>query len=208
MKTELIPVIHMLNERQVLMNVETCLACGVEKVFLINHAVSDKELLACAAKVREAFPSLWIGVNMLGVYKLDAVGMTLLGVDGLWCDGTLSVEDARKYRKFAGLLFSGLAFKYQPQPLDLKLACEEAKLATDVATTSGIGTGRPADVEKVNKIREFLGNHPMAIASGVSAENVHSYKGVADYLLVATSITDSNELLIKDKLIELKSKLD
>lgn len=208
MKTELIPVIHILNERQVFMNIETCLKSGVEKVFLINHAVSEEYLLECATNVRKENPSLWIGVNMLGVYVNDAVGMTLSGIDGLWCDKTLTLENARKYRKFEGLLFSGLAFKYQPQPSDLKLACEEAKLATDVATTSGIGTGKPADVEKINEIRKYLGNHPMAIASGVSAENVHNYKSVADYLLVATSITDENELLIQDKLIELKSKLD
>lgn len=207
-KTELIPVIHILNEKQAFTNVEICLANGVEKVFLINHAVSDEALLACAAKIRQSYPALWIGVNRLGVYVNDAVNMMLSGIDGLWCDGTLTPENARKYRKFEGLIFSSLAFKYQPQPADLRLACEEAKIATDVATTSGIGTGKPADAEKINKIREYLGNHPMAIASGVSAENVHNYKGVADYLLVATSITDENELLIHDRLIELKSKLD
>ncbi len=48
----------------------------------------------------------------------------------------------------------------------------------------------------------------MAIASGVSAGNVDIYKGIADLLLVATSITDRYELIINEKLAELKSKLD
>lgn len=47
----------------------------------------------------------------------------------------------------------------------------------------------------------------MAIASGVSIENIDSYKGIVDYLLVASSITDRNEMIIKDKLVQLKSKL-
>jgi len=36
-KTEIIPVIHMLNENQVLTNVKTCVECGIEKVFIINN---------------------------------------------------------------------------------------------------------------------------------------------------------------------------
>lgn len=103
--------------------------------------------------------------------------------------------------------FGGLAFKYQPQPTDLESACNEAKLATDVACTSGTGTGKAPTTVKINTIRNYLGSHPMAIASGVSIENIDSYKGIVDYLLVASSITDRNEMIIKDKLVQLKSKL-
>lgn len=143
---------------------------------------------------------------MLGSTTEDALASEIT-VDGLWCDATISPQRAKEYRNFRGMFFGGLAFKYQPQPSDLKLACEEATLATDVATTSGVGTGRPADVQKIKDIRKFLGDHPMAIASGVSAQNIDNYKGLADYLLVASSITSSSEMIIKDKLIELKGKL-
>ena len=47
----------------------------------------------------------------------------------------------------------------------------------------------------------------MAIASGVSIDNIESYKGIVDYLLVASSITTKGEMIIKEKLIELKSKI-
>ena len=97
--------------------------------------------------------------------------------------------------------------KYQPQPKDLKFACSWAKMTTDVATTSGVGTGKAANIDKIKLIREYLGKHPMAIASGVSANNVDDYKGIADYLLVASSITTFGEIIVKDKLIELNSKL-
>jgi 2-keto-3-deoxy-6-phosphogluconate aldolase len=48
--TEIIPVIHMINENQVLTNVETCLSCGIEKIFIINHQTTSEELIKCARK--------------------------------------------------------------------------------------------------------------------------------------------------------------
>lgn len=205
MNTELIPVIHMLDEQQVVKNVEMCLYNGVDKVFIINHAVEDTILQRCAWNIKNSYP-IWVGINRLAVSAYEAVN-TLDLFHGLWCDLTITKTIADK-RQFGGMLFGGLAFKYQPQPSDLKTACEEAIQTTDVATTSGVGTGKAANVEKIHLIREYLGEHPMAIASGVTAENIENYKGVADYLLVASSITDYREMLIESKLAELRSKLD
>jgi hypothetical protein len=47
----------------------------------------------------------------------------------------------------------------------------------------------------------------MAIASGVNQDNISLYKGVVDYLLVASSITSRSEIIYKDKLEELLNKL-
>ena len=58
-------------------------------------------------------------------------------------------------------------------------------------------------MHKIKLIREYLGDHPMAIASGVSIENILSYNDIVDFLLVASSITDRNEFIIKEKLDEL-----
>ena len=207
MNTELIPVIHMVDETQVLLNVEICHQVGVKKVFLINHVVSVHDLLICANKVKKEYPDMWVGVNMLGIPTHIALTNELKGIDGLWCDATISAAEAKSVRQFKGMFFGGLAFKYQPQPTDLESACNEAKLATDVACTSGVGTGKAPTTVKINTIRDYLGSHPMAIASGVSIDNIDSYKGIVDYLLVASSITDRNEMIIKDKLVQLKSKL-
>lgn len=51
--TEIIPVIHMINENQVLTNVETCLSCGIEKIFIINHQTTSEELIKCAERVKK-----------------------------------------------------------------------------------------------------------------------------------------------------------
>jgi hypothetical protein len=190
----------------VLENVRTCVECGIEKVFLINHVVTVGDLLKCASLVKSSFPSLWVGVNMLGVPTVRALSMELPGVDGLWCDATITPDEASN-RVFKGMFFGGVAFKYQPQPKDLQAACREAALATDVATTSGPGTGKMAEIEKIEDIHEYLAGHPMAIASGISAGNIKGYSGLADYLLVASSITNEKEYIIKEKLVELKDAL-
>lgn len=199
--TELIPVIHMINENQVLTNVETCLSCGIEKVFIINHQTTSEELIKCATRVKQTYPRLWVGINMLDKYVEDAI-LYEFEFDGLWCDQSIKLEDY-KYRKFKGMLFTGLAFKYQPQPKDIELACKESILTSDVSTTSGPGTGKAADINKILELRNHLGEHPMAIASGVSVDNIGNYKGVVDYLLVASSITSRSEIIYKDKLLEL-----
>jgi uncharacterized protein len=207
MKTEIIPVIHMTSEKQVLVNVKTCIDCGIRKVFIINHAVSVDELLKCARAVKEYYPSVGVGVNILGIDAETALSMKMPFVNALWCDETITAKKIQN-RVFEGMVFGGVAFKYQPQPSDLGLACRESMVTTDVATTSGSGTGKPAHLHKIKLMREYLGEHPLAIASGVSAENVGDYVGLADYLLVATSITDANEMIVKEKLQKLISKIN
>lgn len=199
--TELIPVIHMINENQVLTNVETCLSCGIQKVFIINHQTTSEELIKCTKRVKDTYPNLWVGINMLDKYVEDAI-LYEFEFDGLWCDQSIKLEDY-KYRKFKGMLFTGLAFKYQPQPKDIELACKESILTSDVSTTSGPGTGKAAAINKILELRSHLGEHPMAIASGVSVDNIENYKGIVDYLLVASSITSKSEIIYKDKLLEL-----
>ena len=138
MKTEIIPVIHMINFNQVETNVKICLECGIEKVFLINHAVSVEDLLSCAVNIKNKYPTLWVGVNMLGIPVQDAVHSVPRILDGLWCDETITSSEAARLRTFKGKFFGGLAFKYQPQPVDLLLACEDSKQATDVSCTRHI----------------------------------------------------------------------
>ncbi len=191
----------MLNINQVMTNIDTVIRCGLNKVFIINHSVSDSDLLHCATYAKARHPKLWIGINRLNKSAKQALASNV-EVDALWCDQSVEQEDY-KNKEFKGMVFGGLAFKYQPIPKDLKLASDEAILSTDVATTSGAGTGEAADMEKILEIREYLGSHPMAIASGVDKTNILDYNGVVNYLLVASSITSRSEMIYEDKLNEL-----
>ena len=58
----------------------------------------------------------------------------------------------------------------------------------DVVVTSGIATGHAADVEKIKTFRTSCGDTALAIASGITLDNVKDYVEDADLLMVATGI--------------------
>lgn len=196
---EIIPVIHMVNINQVRTNILTCINLGIKKVFLINHAVDTDELVLCALEMKKEFPDLWIGVNLLGE-SIESVINRDLQLDGIWFDET--IKESYPKEKFNGMIFGGLAFKYQKQPKDLSVACTEVKYNTTVAVTSGKGTGKAAAIDKIELLQAHLGSHPLAIASGIDATNILQYKEV-NYFLVASSITSAGEIIDADKLNEL-----
>ena len=88
-----------------------------------------------------------------------------------------------------------MAFKYQRLIYDLRQAAVKATPYMDVVTTSGPGTGHAAAVAKIRLMKQALGDFPLAIASGVTPENVADYLPYADCFLVATGISRSFEEL-------------
>jgi predicted TIM-barrel enzyme len=56
-----------------------------------------------------------------------------------------------------------------------------------VATT-GSGTGRAATIEKVTAMKQAISPQKLALASGVSINNISAFANVADQALVATSV--------------------
>ena len=224
MKGVIVPVIHILNWEQTKYNVDLCVNNGINKVFLINHSVgydSLDKLTNFAGAIKTTYPELWVGCNYLQLSTREAMtyvnnlnSKNFTQIDGLWTDNAhISVEDTSlneadliNAHKINGLYFGGVAFKYQkqPRPEDLKWVCENAMKYVDVITTSGPATGKPADIEKIKTIRSYIGEHPMAIASGVNASNKSMFAEHVDYLLVASSITNSsNEIIDENKLKEL-----
>ena len=205
---KIIPVIHYQSKTQLETNIQLCLDNNISQFFLIDHDLDNYNLINKAFEMKAKY-NVWIGVNLLGVKTKDAISFNDIdGLDGLWCDTTLDLENTKKYRTFKGQYFGSLAFKYQPQPVDLEEASIESSLCTDVSTTSGPGTGKAATNYKISKIREYLKNHQMAIASGVNSENISDYKRIGvDYCLVASSIIDNYDYIIEDKLKKLLNSL-
>lgn len=58
-------VIHVLNEKQAIENVEIAMKAGVDGLFLINHQVLHPELFEIAQRIKETYPSMWMGINCL-----------------------------------------------------------------------------------------------------------------------------------------------
>ncbi len=196
-----LPVVHVASQDQALRNTGVAHKAGANGVFLINHGMGWRELLQIHEQVAAAFSDFWMGVNCLDLEPRETIRRVTPRVNGIWVDnahimestngqpGAEAVLDERKRRGWAGLYFGGVAFKYQRHVEDLARAAWLAARFMDVVTTSGPGTGQAAEVDKIAEMKQALGDHPLAIASGITPENVADFLPHADCFLVATGIS-------------------
>ena len=224
---EIIPVIHYVDHEQVMFNVDLCVSMGIESIFLINHNFTSQaieELCKAILDVKEKYPTLWVGVNFLGIENRAALALGRRhGVDGLWCDNanicTPNIDLIEYYFYMANesgekalTYFGGVEFKYQKQPKteDLPWVYEQASKYIDVITTSGEGTGKEIDLNKLKRIRETIGEDKLlAVASGVNKDNIKEISQYANYYMVASSITEPNsEYIIREALQNLINNLN
>jgi predicted TIM-barrel enzyme len=204
----LLPVVHPVGRQEALEAVRVARDLGVRGVFLIDQMMHERDVLALVREIRHRHPALWIGINLLTQAPAEALGSALDAcgsIDGIWSDDAGINERGmshpraeafvaeRRVAGWSGLYFGGVAFKYQREvvPADLCRAASAAVTYMDVVCTSGPGTGLAADVEKVRELRSGLGDHAMALASGVTPENVCSYLPYAQVFLVGTGIEAS-----------------
>jgi predicted TIM-barrel enzyme len=199
----LLPVIHVEDEAQAVREARIARESGCDGVFLINHAISAEELLGIHKTVAAQFPDWWLGVNCLDLSPAEVFEAVTNEVAGVWVDNAeideRMVEQpeaerilaARQRSGWRGLYFGGVAFKYQREVEDLATATKTAARYMDVVTTSGPGTGESAPVEKIARMKSARGEFPLAIASGITPENVSEYLPHADCFLVATGISES-----------------
>ena len=198
----IIPVIHCVDWNQVNYNLDICSRNGIEMVFLINHTHKSDAVVTLSSLVHMAklkYPKIKIGVNFLQLDTKESIELCeMIHADAIWSD-----YEGTSNRNIP--FFGAVAFKYQKHVPNDKLeeVCLEAIKNMDVITTSGPATGQPASIEKIKLIRQYIGNHKLAIASGINTGNKKIFEKYADYLLVASSITDSNEMIDEDKLINL-----
>jgi uncharacterized protein len=198
-----LPVIHVDSLEQGHRNTQIARDAGSDGVFLINHGMADEALLAIHDAVADAHPGWWVGVNCLGLSPEQVFGAVSPTVGGVWVDNA-GIEEGQEDQPYAErvsavrhsrapgcLYFGGVAFKYQRHVDDLEAACQVAARYLDVVTTSGPGTGHAAEVEKIRRMKQALSDTPLAIASGITPENVSDYQPHADSFLVATGISRS-----------------
>jgi predicted TIM-barrel enzyme len=212
-------VIHVESAEQARRNTAIAVRAGADGVFLINHGIRWDELLAIHERVAEEFPDLWIGVNLLDLAPDEVFVRIGNRVSGVWVDNACiderhdaqpnadAIRTAQRKSGWTGLYFGGVAFKYQRHVDDLAAACRIASRYMDVVTTSGPGTGRAAAVEKIAAMKAALGEHPLAIASGITPDNVGDYLPFADCFLVATGISKSFDELDEDLVKALVAKV-
>ena len=203
-----LPVIHAQDDEQIDRNIETVVRCGAQGVFLINHDFDVELFLPLIERCRQAHPLLWLGVNFLGVTGRDAFPVLAdlesrgLPIDAYWADDACideqhesqsqaeGINTIREESGWSGIYFGGTAFKKQRviDPADYFVSGQIAAQWMDVVTTSGVATGAAAEIGKIQAFRQGVGDSTLAVASGITPENVHGYAPYVDAILVATGI--------------------
>lgn len=197
----LLPVIHVRDAKQAARNVGVARDEGAQGAFLIGHGMPHAELRKVYRSVRRQYRHFWMGLNFLDLPPTEAFGQVPRDCDGIWLDNARiqgsGPEDAARHlgqlhQRHAAhaLYFGGVAFKHQRPVDDLARATKTAADVMDVVTTSGAATGQPAEADKVARMRRSLGaDGVLALASGVTPQNVETYRDAVDIFLVATGIS-------------------
>lgn len=200
-----IPVIHPVSRDAALTSIACAVNAKADGIFLINQGMEADQVFDLASEVKDRYPDLWIGLNILGEFPIVVLKQLGPHINGLWTDnariderleeqhGAKLFQNTRAASDWQGLYFGGVDFKGQRRvPVeDIPKAGAVAAQYIDVVTTSGPGTGYAADINRIAAMREGLGEHPMALASGITPDNVNIYLPYVDSFLVASGIEDS-----------------
>lgn len=168
------------------------------------------------AAVRAQWPDLWVGLNFMAPDPLPHVPATCnalwldkgiaLGPDlenvevsqkleCLLADRARGVNDLWKGLVFVGFFFKGSRRSFAPDCSAQDQASLVAAAAKELATlgpavvccTSGPGTGNPLELDRALMYRNAVAG-PIAVASGVTIDNVDGLLPFVDAFMVATGI--------------------
>jgi len=196
--SKILPVIHHLNTVTTLREAYIAFECGADGVFLISHDGQCMDLLEIGPVLKARHPGSLIGINMLSKNCVDAYDMASeFGFDAVWADhvgvssiGTTELgnqlADRMRGRKL--MVFGSVAFKYQPvdpyPAVAARVACDMGM----IPTTSGVATGRAPTIEKIATMSQAVGGS-LAVASGMSCENVADFAPFLSHILVSTNVS-------------------
>lgn len=205
------PVVHIQNLPQTLFNVALAKNAGADGVFLIDHGGYPPSFLV--DKVISDFQDekFSIGINFLTGNNFGDIERAYdLGCKMIWSDNAGMDEDHYResgiklleLQEETGLdFFGGVHFKYQQKPnRSIEESLYRAFDYVKYPTLSGIGTGVAANIDFIKqaaqawKKEQSCDSDPytigLAIASGISIDNIDQYLPYIDAFLVASSIID------------------
>lgn len=205
------PVIHFLDAALALSEVAVAKDAGADGVFLISHHGDDDLLVQVACQAQAAHPGFAVGINLLSRSAEEGALEALRhGLPMVWADsmGVSSKGLTAEGERLAGLckahpslqFFASVAFKYQAHESDPAEAARQALHAGFVPATSGAGTGKAPDVAKIAQM-SVAASGTLAVASGMTPENIDQFAPYLSHCLVATGISQDEYRIDFEKLV-------
>jgi hypothetical protein len=204
------PVIHYLDDATALRNAEVAFEAGCEGVFLIHMDGRDSLLEPAALAIKGRWPEKRVGINYLSLPAMEALKRNLrAGLDMTWTDdaGLNTLESTERAAELEAVLcahprhtfFGAAAFKYQAPEPDPAAAALRGLRHRMVPTTSGAATGVAADLAHIIRMSQAVDGR-LAVASGITPDNVLTYAPYLSHILVATGVSADFYSLHPDKL--------
>lgn len=209
MGPKIYPVVHYLDRATAFAEADKAAQGGADGIFLIAHPSAgmtatgaqalDRELLDVGAEVQSKNPSFPIGINLLSTTPVAAAesamqhGFPMVWGDDMGVDSSGVNETGQEIARTKAAqgspieVFASVAFKYRRTELNPAMAATMALTAGFIPTTSGSATGSAPDVAKIASMSAAT-RGVLAIASGMTPENVALFAPHLSHILVATGI--------------------
>ena len=172
---------------------------GVDAVLVENYFGNTENCIQALDYLHKNMPDKSYGANILGDYKkafelAEKYNADFIQIDSV-CGHLEPIRDRIYAKELIGLMknrsfqvLGGLRFKYQPIRSGRTLE-EDANLAQsrcDAVVTTGTGTGRECPTEKLSEFRKVLGDFPLIVGAGITADNVCEKLQFADGVIIGS----------------------
>lgn len=179
---------------------------GVDAVIVENYFGTPKNVVAVLEEFYHNNVPFIYGVNLLDNdeenFKLAIkYHAAFLQIDSV--AGHLLPSEDKKYGEFinkwrseySGAVIGGVRFKYQPylSGRTLEEDLRFGKSRCDAIAVTGMGTGMHTELSKILEFRNIVGDFPLLVAAGVTAESSIEQLKYADGAIVGSYFKDLHE---------------
>lgn len=179
---------------------------GVNAVLVENYFGDRVDVENALKYLQEFYPNKVYGVNMLGFPEMAfdlarKYGAKFVQMDSVCGHLEPGYEKPflKKLEAMRGngdiFLLGGVRFKYQPYRSGRSLE-EDLKLGTercDAIVVTGEGTGISTDLEKIKTFRSILGDFPLIVGAGMTAQTARQQLAFSDGAIVGSYFKEHGE---------------
>ena len=166
---------------------------GVAAVLAENYHGTSSDVIRVLEMLQRDYSDKVYGVNLLGNFvgsyrAAQRYGATFMQVDSI-CGHLMQEEEKRYFSdvdacRASGDVFvlGGVRFKYQPicSGRSLEEDLTIAQRHCDAIVVTGEGTGMETDIEKIKAFRSTLGDFPLIVGAGMTAETAAEQLAYSD----------------------------
>jgi hypothetical protein len=196
----LIPVIRFSTAAAAMANANIARDAGCDGVFLVHPEGEDGLLIPVTRHIKEEWPAGMVGIHFKNTPAMAALDLSLgNGLDMTWTDNISqsNSSEASRVASVLGKLTSHLFFDsidpsgFHQKPPDPFEAATKTRRHRMIPATRFSPEDETEEIRKLAILRSAVGNAALAVASGITVENVHALTPYASHLLFASGASDT-----------------